>query len=160
MERQDVFITQNWNHRWITFYSDFRLAEVSAICIAGLAQVISSICLWHLADLQIGRSTNKWDFGVSAGRELSPVLHPLDGYWSRAGDVALEAQLLPFTHSHWFQRNIKFGSPASLWKSGGKTDRMTTNTHLSNSELLNWSSSKIWMDASKTSHCISSWKQS
>lgn len=104
----------------VTFYSDFGLAEVTAGSVAGFAQVISCISHWHRSDLQGGCTTNKCDFGVVAGLQLPPVLHPLYGKRWGSFHVTFEAELVSLIYCHRFQRNIKFGSLGSFWKRDGR----------------------------------------
>lgn len=105
---------------FVTFHSDLALAEVTAGRIAGFAEVISCVSLWHWTDLQTGLSTDKCDSGISTGFQFPPVLHPLDGKWRRATDVAFQTQLLALVHCYWLQRDVDFGSLTRFWRSDGK----------------------------------------
>ena len=62
----------------------------------------------------------KCEFDVVAGRQLPPVLHPLDGQRRSAADVAAETQLLALVHRHRLQRLVKFGRLACSRRSDGE----------------------------------------
>ena len=92
----------------LTFQSDFSFAEFTASVVAGLAEVVPSVGLGHLADLQACGSVHKTDFSVSRGGELLPVLHPLDNQRRGPTDVAGKTHLVALDHRHCFKRDVEY----------------------------------------------------
>lgn len=66
------------------------------------------------ADLQTGCPVREGDPGAAAGRQVLPILHPLDLQRRSAADVTPETQLLALVHSHWFERDVKHWRLLSL----------------------------------------------
>lgn len=91
----------------VTFHRDLGLAELAAAVVGGLAEVVAGVVSGGRADLQAGRPVREADLGAAGGRQVLPVLHPLDLQRRRPADVTPETQLVALVHGHWFERDVE-----------------------------------------------------